>query len=303
MTEQRLFLQPEFNHPALAAMEGMHFVFVPGGVRFLDLLTHELFEPSQPPPSVLDNPITGQGLEFLSSLGRSGRVTVELVLAYHGEARDFTDIVEQYGDIPGVRARYRDRGRLAIPHSPDATPLSPSLSSVVVDMCDSGGRAEFQATQLSWLADHNKVVLPSDCFAQEDTLGAAMQHAWDLHQNATDDEATDAPTRNAIRVIAEGCHQATRQWAILGQFGYWLRQADEQGLLATMDAAAVPLILGTGHTTSQERLTHIGVPARSHVTVHDNPDYAEEDAYLSIFNQMMATGMATYDQLAVPLPY
>ena len=228
---------------------------------------------------MLSNPVTGQGLEFLSSLGRSGRVTVELVLAYHGEARDFTDIVEQYGDILesapviGIEADWRYRT------VPTTTPLSPSLSSVVVDMCDSGGRAEFQATQLSWLADHNKVVLPSDCFAQEDALGAAMQHAWDLYQNATDDEAeTDAPIRNAIRVIADRCLQATRQWAILGQFGYWLHQADEQGLL-TMDAVAVPLILGSWHAPSRDRLAHIGVPARSHITVHDNPNYAELENY------------------------
>ncbi len=280
--------------PELGALEGKYFRRIPEGVQLLDLLTAEPLEPNQPPPSLLENPVTLVGFRQLEEFGREGG-TVRLVLGGHGVEQDFVDMAEQHSEVLGMAPVvgieadwHRAQPRTTLPH----------FSEVTVRVAEAAGRAEFQQAQLRWLQDQQKLVLPCD-YSHDDELYRAMLEAYDQYREVSKNKAMDTEIRNMSRVILNGAVQVTRQWAIVGQFGYWLGQAKQTGLLPPQ--STVPLILGSWHAGSRQRLELLGVPATSHETQLSVP--FEYGWYGKVYMDVIAQGRATFEQLAVSIPY
>jgi len=265
----------------LDSMRGVYFDYTNRGIQLLDLLTREPLNPNVPPPSVLQSELQKDGFAYLRTFARLGR-TVPLILNNHNGASDVVDLVEQHGHLllPAHTVAIETGWR---------RPKGKGLSDVEFVLSPNPRQAVFQQALHDWLAANKKRALPCK-YSVRDDLTVAMERANELYLAVTANEGgvLDERKRNCARLILDCSLQYSRQWLILGQYGYWHLEA---GLVAP-----APLILGKWHRPSELRLrNYIGAPVAVHTTHHAS----RLPAYGNTFVRVMATAAATYAQLDV----
>ncbi len=250
-------MEQEHIHDLWADMKGRYFISEGDTVRFLDPVFHEPIEPGHPPRCLLEDPVTALGFSYLRDAGAEGRLTVQLVLAPHGSAADFENALRLHEKVfmeapaIGIETDWRNKG-------PGLHPLDHEIL-----LTNGGGRRAFQEAQLSWINRHRKAALPCEYEETSGTpLANELQNMWRMYELAT--ERTDMPPalRNEIRAVATGAYQATRQWAMAGQLGYWLHKINEQTEPA--GHSKVPFMLGAWHVPIRQKLSEkfLALPPR-----------------------------------------
>lgn len=276
---------------------GEYVAVTDDGVRFRDLVTHELLVPGGIPPAVALHPTVGLGYRYLQNRGEQGNLTVQLVLANHGSAYDFLHTQEMHAlpfSLPflGVEADW----------SPNTNGNAPSPETVASEITQAPGRREFQAAQRAWAQVRDKQLLPCELPRNDDSeLARQLTHLWDnIFIPITTDKNLDPAQKNAMSIMAERTYQATRQNVILGQFGKWLLELDKtHNLLQTQPA---PLMLGSWHGPSATRLNNIGVRTEIFRGKRSKFDEGQWQQYGALVMQSVYEGRASLKLLNTPKP-
>src|SRR6266496_2613704 len=243
----------------LRHMQGRYFIPTDKGVAFLDPIHQRPIEAWRPPQSVLENERLGRGLSWLAEAGNAGRLTIQMMLSFHVGRDDFEDVVEQYPDVLerafliGIEA-----------HRPASDDSSAIIPQPPIEIAEHPGRADFQRAQYDWLKEHGKIILPCEYTGAgdaHDELAEHLDRLQGIYEVATDnaDGSLDPRARNKVRAIADGAQQSMRQWMTLGQMGYVLSQFDDAGYIPHSRYIEVPLMVGSWHRPSAQRLINLGV--------------------------------------------
>ncbi len=263
---------------------------------FLDPVYREKLTPNQIPRCILEDERTAQGVNFLCNAGQGNRLRVHLILALHGKAKDFDDILRHCGDVLNrVKAVGIEADWLS-----DGSNMPTKPSEIVIT--DSDGRRQFQEAELGWLHDNHKIILPCEYeeIPQRTPLARGLVEAWGVFEEATERQDLDPTVRNELRAAAQASYQATRQPALLAQFGYWAHQLNQANLL-NPEYDELALIVGSGHAHSQNRLRQsFGVSTEVHNVPHKDSGF---EAYGATFTDMVANAQATDKQLQEIVPW
>src|SRR5687768_758693 len=198
---------------------GQYFTDTGDGVRLHDIVNGQPIQPGLPAPSVLEDDCSRQGVEYLHHLGKK-EIRIELVLGLHGSEERFKDIACQKAETllsavaVGVEMRWRSDVE------------KPTLGTSTLLPAKAGGFGDFHAAELRYLQEIGKPIFPCDS-REGSKLSLATKEAWQL-VTVEPDSPIEKKTRNRVRVIANAAVQATRHWAMLAQFGYWLSTLDKQ---------------------------------------------------------------------------
>ncbi|MFE9967200.1 hypothetical protein [Streptomyces sp. NPDC005525] len=281
-----------------ALFGGQYFDIEDDGIRTRDVVTGETLRPDEIPPALLLDPALSAGFDYLRTRGEQNNLTVELLLAPHSKARDFTLMPELHPEtmagppVMGIEADWVPHDGVTSP-LPDQIELRPEPPAT--------GRGTFQQEQISWLRTHGKTILPCELADTDpNPLAQSLHHLWyGIYEKAATDQTMTPPQREAARLIAQHVYQTTRQWAILGQLGHWLHRLDTADQLPTGHLTAL-LMLGSWHHTSLHRLNHLlHVPTHAH-TIPDGP---ENTPYGKAWMHTLRTMRMNIDFLQTPLPY
>src|SRR5215217_1600207 len=213
-----------------------YFIEKENEIRFLDPVLGVELITDEPPPSLLADLLTTQGIEQLEKLANEQRLTVQLIQACHAGADDFHDMVRDSGNAlqqatmvgveMGWQSTFDKKGMSKISDLHCALSLYPP-------------RRAFQEEQLSWLTKHNKLILPCEYPDNyESQLGTKFNDLVELHWE------TNKKGDKRKATILQGAYQTTRQWLFIAQLGYWLRQLENEGKLPT-GQLKIPFMSGT----------------------------------------------------------
>lgn len=269
-----------------------------GTVRMRDLVTQERLQANQVPPAIAADPALGIGLNYLKDRGGRRGMTVHLMLASHGKEQDFTEILEQYpGEISGPHLMGIEANWT--PPQNSTTPL-PHESTLQLAP-QSTGRGAFQCAQVHWLRTHAKTILPCEIENAVNPLPRALENIWNIFQSAN----TDTTFPPAIRIptcnLALHLYQATRQWAILGQLGFWLARLDDARELPSRHLT-VPLMLGSWHERSVDRLNTLNVPVKAYTALKSPKDLRAYREYGRTWMNNLLTMRAEAEFIRTPRP-
>lgn len=259
---------------------GQYFDIEEDGIRLLDVLDQTPLRPGAFPQAVYDTPRLSEGIDFLRYLGH--RITVPVMLAPHASAEDFTTMTQtfpvEYSTCAamGLEMYWRNSQQ-----SPNARPHP---REITLAPAQAGGFMDFQQAQLRWASDCDVRVLPLE-LAEDDTSDLAVKQRtlWELYLQTKNDEALTPPLRQVAAVIAERAYQATRQPAIVAQLGAWALALNNSGELPT----ELPIMLGSWHGMSVQRLKNLGVDAKAHAS----PRYEKSSEAYRAYGQMMMRAM------------
>ncbi|MFF3359234.1 hypothetical protein ACFYWN_43160 [Streptomyces sp. NPDC002917] len=280
---------------------GQYFDIDDDGIRTRDVVTGETLRPDEIPPALLLDPALSAGFDYLRTRGKQNKLTVELLLAPHSKARDFTLMPELHPEtmaeppVMGIEANW-------VPHDGVTSPLPDQIELRPVPPAT--GRGAFQQEQISWLRTHSKTILPCELADTDPSpLAQSLHHLWyGIYEKAAADQTMTPPQREAACLIARQVYQATRQWAILGQLGHWLHRLDTADQLPTGHLTAL-LMLGSWHHPSLHRLNLLHVPAHAHTTPDSPEDTPTRKAYGNTWMHTLRTMRMDMDFLQTPLPY
>lgn len=266
---------------------GQYFIDAKEGAGLCDIVNGEPIRPGHPAQSVLEDGSLRQGIDYLHHL-RSRDINIDLILGLHGSRERFEDISSQRKEVllgavaVGVEMRWQSNAR------------KPTLKTTTLLPARAGGLAGFHEAELTYLQDINKPILP--CDTQKDSpVSLAIQEAWRLVDMQPQPDLTET-VRNRVRVLAYAAIQATRHWAMLGQFGYWLSTLDEQ--LKTGDSVA--LIEGIEHAPDEQKLReYFGLNVTTRVINHRNPP----NGRVSLDGSIFLDGFITDRQIDTPLHF
>lgn len=261
--------QPQFDlsldnlaHVKDKAFDGRYFTVHDEGVRFLDPLLQDPVASGQIPPSIYTTPTLAEGIEYLQERGGSNDLNVQLLLGYHGSAEDFRDIREEFSEKLGIAACAGIETSWKTIHNPER----PFFADIHPDTSHSPrGRREFQKVQLDFLKQEHIVPLPCDLSDGPDHqsyLNDELNRLWSIREHASHILKNPAE-QHAAKVIADRLYQGVRQWMIIGHLGQWIMQAERQDFISS-ERQTVPLILGSGHYLSANRLNKLGIPTETH---------------------------------------
>lgn len=273
-------------------------------VQLHDIVTRRPLTPEQIPISALGHRGVRQGWEYLARQGSKGRLKVHLILGGHDGIDDFTNMLMQHGNtlanpqntLVGVETDW-----LVSQNSPYcATDITPKL----VDTSESPGRREFQETQYTWAKANGKILLPVELPGDDESILAIEQRHlyYDIVEPISQDDSITPAIRRAATTIGYRAYQATRQPALVGNFGQLLRKAHEAQGTTKKQGKEASLILGSWHAFSADRLKKQGVPVRVHATEHplwDTPEWLE---YGKIMMRATFTGRISLAELNVTPP-
>lgn len=276
--------------------DGSYFDIDGDVLQFRDIVTHERLRPNQAPPAVATDPVLKEGLEYLRNRGGRREITVHLLLANHSKKQDFTQMLGNFpkafaSPLMGIEADWtpsQDGTRL-LPHETNLH-LAPSPT----------GRGAFQHAQVDWLRAHDKIILPCEI---DETAARALPRTlarmWNIFEAANADRNLPPATRIPTCNLALFIYQSIRQWAILGQLGYWLSRLDRVGQLPSGDLT-VPLMLGSWHAGSENRLKTLNVPVIAHKAPISPKDLHAE--YGRIWMESLLTMRADAEFIRSPRP-
>jgi hypothetical protein len=220
-------------------------------IHFLDPMMGTKLSAHEPPPSVRQDPLMSRGLTQLTKMAKEKRITVQLLQSIHWGAEDFQDMVRDSGralpeaKIVGIEMNWESQF--------DANQNS-KLSAVKYNLVKGTNRQKFQEEQLSWLNEHQKIVVPCEYpenyeskFKQSyDTL---LKECWKVKREDDKRKST----------ILWGHFHFIRQWVFLGTLGYWLNQLEIEGALSQKHLK-VPFMSGSGHWALKNKLNDLAIP-------------------------------------------
>lgn len=266
-----------------------------------DVVTKEPINGDEMPPGILLDPDMRLGLNFLHQQGKTGNLTILLMLARHGRASHFTDLSSKY------------------PHALEqASVMALEMSGSQEDdgktfhaiprIASAGGIRAFQEAELTWAKEHNKLVLPCEL---ADNNRSALKDNSDyllnkIHKPLQHDDTVPPEIRNAGVIIAETAYQRTRQPALLAHVGYMLYRYCKQGDLPT-DGLCISIVLGSWHKYSQQRLRAMDVPVKTYSVEADYPDAwpnkNQTAVYGQTFMRLTSLGRIPFRELGIVRPY
>ena len=279
----------EFDFSKAAQRE--YFTETAEGIQILDLVHGTPLQPGQLPPSFADDVFLGPGIKQLQRMAAEKRLTVQLILSYHGSAEQFADIVNQYGSI------LSEAPMIAIEtdwFDTAAQETLPGPTDVECFLDTAPGRRAFQEAELAWLAANNKpALLVEHATGARSELSIAFNYLIKLFSEAS--ERKDS--RSSEILVAT--YQVSRHWAIPAQLGYWLHKLEEAGKLSDKPIK-IPLILGSWHARTEHKLIdYFGIPTEICQVIH-RPDEKLDTNYNAsgkAFMDIMSTGKITNEQL------
>jgi len=269
------------------------------GVQLHDVVTRKPLISGAIPEGILQTPELAAGIDWLRER-QAGRLTVHMVLGSHNSADDFRRIVQQNGEqLSGewMALEMSWRSRYMHPDiQPDNVTKEPTDHKFV-------GRRAFQTEQLIWAHNNHKSIIPCEIPVDSDSvLSAELKHLWeDICEPLYGDEAITPAIRTAATRIAERTYQATRQWTIVAQLGNWLMRLDTAERLPDQHVG-LPLVIGSWHERSADRLNSLGVATEIHRTSDPRFDTPEMVAYGQQVMQASATGHIDMQLLRTRLP-
>ena len=267
------------------------------GVWIHDAITGEPLAAGHVPQGIMQNPELAAGIAYLRS-DAAKRVTVQFVLGAHGSGEDFRNILRAHGDVlrrsPWLalemswHSQHTNEGVL----QPDSVTLEPA------DAAKYSGRHAFQAEELLWANDNQKKVMPCEiAIDNTSVLATELAHLWnDVYESTGSIEHIDQVVRDAAVRMAERAYQAMRQWTIVAQLGNWLMRLDKAGRLPA-HTIELPLVIGSWHERSADRLTSLGVNAEIYRTPHKAFDAPQAARYRTLDMDAVYTGFASLELL------
>lgn len=277
--------------PPLAELEGQYFRLVDGGIQLLD--AGEPLNSERPPSSLFENEVLTEGFARLAEVGRNDG-SVHVVLGNHGRRRHFRDMLIQH------RKTFVAAQVVGIEASPAAVDFF-GTGGIRRD-AELDGEDRFHRAAIGWLGRRGKEILACDC-EYGDALDQALTPAFTLYEELTADGRMDELTRNIARLVTLMNVHIRRQWAILGLFGFGLKQANKS---KPEQVNAPLLILGEWHAPSAQRLeNYFGIPVILHPTRYTNQTTEEqaEGRYAQTYLAIAGSGRVTRKQLKVGLPF
>lgn len=273
-------------------------------VQLHDIVTRQPLTPEQLPTGVLGHRSIRRGWEYLEEQGSEGRLKVRLILGGHGGIDDFSNMLMQHHDtltdpqntLVGVETDW-----LVSQNSPYcATNITPKF----VDASKSPGRREFQEAQYAWAKANGKILLPVELPDDDESVLAIEQRHlyYDIVEPISQDDSISPAIRHAAATIGYRAYQATRQPALVGNFGQFLRLAHQAQGTTIEQGKEASLILGSWHGLSADRLKKQGVPVEAHTTFHplwDTPEWLE---YGKIMMRASFAGRISLSELRVTPP-
>lgn len=275
------------------SIAGEFFEVQGDGARLLDVLDHTPLQPGKFPPAVYDTPRLAEGVEFLAR--RGSRLTVPVMLAPHGSADDFTDMLENFQSV------YDNTAYLGLEmywQSPSDN-RHPQPYEVTLFPQATGGFADFQKAQLNWTKEYGVQALPLELAHDDNSnLAVRMRALWELYLQTKNDETQEPAKRQVAARILERAYQATRQPAIIAQLGAWaLTLEQEQKLLPYL-----PIMLGSWHGMSVLRLKNLDIDARAYTSPRYELKSERYKAYGEMIMQAMYNGYLPEEVLHVSPP-
>ena len=269
------------------------------GAQLHDVVTRKPLVPHAVPEGILQTPELAAGIDWLRER-QAGRLTVHMVLGSHNSADDFRRIVQQNGEqLTGewVALEMSWRSRYMSPTiQPDKVVKEPADHKYV-------GRRAFQTEQLLWAHGNQKNIIPCEMPTDSDSVVfAELKHLWDdIYEPLYDDQTITPAIRIAAARIAERTYQATRQWTIVAQLGNWLMRLDAAERLPDQHVG-LPLVIGSWHERSADRLNSLGVATEIHRTSDPRFDTPEMAAYGQQVMEALVSGHVDMQLLRARLP-
>lgn len=274
-----------------ATHEKQYFRETDTGIKFLDPVLGSELKADEPPPSLFQDAIIAQGFEQIQKMSAERRLTVQLLNSFHGAAEDFHDILRDSGDV-------LSRAKIVAVEMDWKSTFNASgvtsLSTVEYILATYPGRLAFQNTQLSWLTEHKKLILP--CEYPDNYDGPLLRGLNSLL--ALCDQARDAGDRVKYTILW-GTYQTTRQWFFIGQLGYWLRQLENEGKLPS-GHVKVPFMLGIHRAVATKLNRYFQTPTETFAVAEPTAHREDFSSYLSLFEKMTTNAQVSQKELATP---
>ena len=274
-----------------ATQEKQYFLENDTEIRFLDPVLGSELKADEPPPSLFQDTIIARGFAQIQKMSAERRLTVQLLNSLHGAAEDFQDMLRDSGDaLPQAKIVAVEMDWKSTFDVSGVTPLS----AIEYILATYPGRLIFQNTQISWLTEHKKIILP--CEYPDNYDGPLLRGLNSLL--ALCYQAKDAENSKKYTILW-GAYQTTRQWLFIGQLGYWLHQLEIEEKLP-LDHVKVPFMLGIHRAVATKLNSYFHIPTETFTVTKPTAHHEDFSSYLALFEKMTTNARVTQQELETP---